>query len=73
MKKRFTLALTLILSAAALTLAIGVIFAGNAYVSPSDIDDCYAKDEIDYVCSKGLIDLYSNDGKTTFFVPDKEI
>ena len=73
MKKRFTPALTLILSAAALTLAIGVIFAGNAYVSPSDIDDCYAKEEIDYVCSKGLIDLYSNDGKTTFFVPDKEI
>ena len=73
MKKRFTLALTLILSAAALTLAIGVIFAGNAYVPPSDIDDCYAKEEINYVCSKGLIDLYSNDGETTFFVPDKEI
>lgn len=73
MKKRFTLALTLILSAIALTLAIGVIFASSTYIPPSDIDDCYAKDEINYVCSHGIIDLYANDEEMTFFVPEKTV
>ncbi|MBQ9510180.1 MAG: S-layer homology domain-containing protein [Clostridia bacterium] len=73
MKKRFTLAITLILSAVAITLAIGVIFAGSAYIPPCDIDDCYAKDEINYVCLHGIIDLYSSDGENTFFMPEKAI
>lgn len=73
MKKKFTLAATLILSAVAAMLVVTVTLASASYSQPVDTDDCYAKEEIDFVCRKGYMDRYLCDDGSIVFLPDRAV
>lgn len=73
MKKRIALASTLVLASLAAVLAVSVIFAGNTYVPPSDIESCYAKEEITYCCKSGYFDVSQTEDGVRFFEPDSPV
>lgn len=73
MKKRITLAATLVLTVICASLAISVIFAGSSVISPADTDSCYAKEAIEYVCEKGYIECFYEKDGTAVFSPDAAV
>lgn len=73
MKKRISMAATLILTAICVSLAMSVIFAGATVVTPTDTEGCYAKTEIEYVCAKGYIECYAGDDGELWFLPESTV
>lgn len=73
MKKKFTLAATLILSVVAAMLVVTAAFAAGTYSPPVDTEDCYARDEIDFVCRKGYMDRFLSDDGSIIFMPNAAV